>query len=86
MSGRYTAGTSTPEPEGGGGEPDAGGEDGDGEPPTREPQGSRRNLLGRIMSARKKDVRKAEERVEEIVDEALGRAPARGPALADDED
>ncbi len=44
------------------------------------------NLLGRIVSAGKKDVRKAEERAEEIIDEALAPPPARGPALADDED
>lgn len=43
------------------------------------------NLLGRIVSAGKKDVRKAEERVEEIVDEALGPPPAQGPALADED-
>jgi hypothetical protein len=35
------------------------------------------NLFGCIVSAAKKDVGKAEERVGEIVDEALGPPPAR---------
>ena len=44
------------------------------------------NLLGRIVRAGKKDVKKAEEAVERVVDDAIGPPPARGPALADDED
>ncbi|HEV2738098.1 MAG TPA: hypothetical protein VGU66_05915 [Candidatus Elarobacter sp.] len=43
------------------------------------------NLLGRIISAGKKDVRKVEQAAEEIVDEALGPPPAKGPALADED-
>lgn len=43
------------------------------------------NLLGRIISAGKKDVKKAEQAAEEIVDEALGPPPAKGPALADED-
>ncbi len=44
------------------------------------------NLLGRVISAGKKDVEKAERKAEEIVEEAIGPPPAPGPALADEED
>jgi len=59
----------------------------DGEHPQAEtPMQRFEDLLGRIVSVTKEDVKKPEEVAEKVIDEALGPPPAGGPAIPDEDD